>query len=121
LAFFEVDMDAPRVLVPIALFICALIAFKGLLEAVIRLRLMHPGQVDSAVRALLDADRIQRRAGALRTGIALVAIACGASLIEAFGWRDLTAGAVSAITFPLGIGELVYFFLSQRENARLES
>ena len=49
-------MDAPRVLVPIALFVCATIAFKMLLEAVIRLRQMHAGQNESSLRALLDAD-----------------------------------------------------------------
>jgi len=107
-------MDADRVLVPIALFVCALIAFKALLETVIRLRLMHLGQSETTLRALLDADSFQRRAGALRTGIALVSVACGAALIEAFGWRDVTPGAVAAVVLPMGIGELIFFFLSQR-------
>ena len=112
-------MDAQHVLVPIALFICATIAFKALLEAVIRMRLMHVGQSEASLRSLLDADRFQRRAGALRSGIALVALAIGAALIEAFGWRDVTAGAVAAMVLPLGIGELIFFFLSQRESARV--
>ena len=111
-------MDAPRVLVPIALFVCATIGFKLLLEAVIRLRLMHTGQTETTLRALLDADRLQRRYGALRSGIALVALACGAALIEAFGWSDVTPGAVAAIVLPLGLGELIFFFLSQRDSAR---
>jgi hypothetical protein len=115
---FEVDMDADKVLVPIALFVCALIAFKALLEAVIRLRLMHLGQSETTLRALLDADGFQRRAGALRSGIALVALACGAGLIEAFGWRDVTPGAVAAVVLPMGVGELIFFFLSQRQGAR---
>jgi hypothetical protein len=114
----EVVMDYQRVLVPIALFVCATIAFKMLLEAVIRLRHMRLGQSETSLRALLDADRFQRRLGALRTGIALVALACGAGLIEAFGWRDITPGAVAAIVLPLGLGELIFFFLSQRESAR---
>jgi ABC-type uncharacterized transport system permease subunit len=111
-------MDAKQVLVPIVLFVCATIAFKMLLEAVIRLRQMHLGQNETSLRALLDADRFQRRFGALRSGIALVALACGAGLIEAFGWRDVTPGAVAAIVLPLGIGELIFFFLSQRDSAR---
>lgn len=114
-------MDAQHVLVPIALFVCALVAFKALLEAVIRLRLMHLGQNEPSLRALLDTDRFQRRAGALRTGIALVALACGAALIEAFGWRDMTAGAMAAVTLPLGLGELIYYFLSQRDVKRSQS
>jgi hypothetical protein len=112
----EVDMDTPRILVPIALFVCATVAFKALLEAVIRIRLMQIGQSESWMRSLLEADRFQRRAGALRSGIALVALACGAALIEVFGWRDLTPGAVAAVVLPLGIGELI-FFVSQRERA----
>jgi hypothetical protein len=95
-------MDAHHVLVPIALFICALIAFKALLEAVIRLRLMHLGQSETTLRALFDADRFQRRAGALRSGI---------------GWRDVTPGAVAAVVLPLGIGELIFYFISQRQGA----
>jgi hypothetical protein len=117
----EVDMDAPRVLVPIALFVCALIAFKALLEAVIRMRILHVSQSETSLRALLDADRFQRRAGALRSGIALVALACGAALIQAFGWRDVNPGAVAVIVLPMGIGELIFFFLSWRGSAGLES
>jgi hypothetical protein len=111
-------MDAPRVLVPIALFICATIAFKALLEAVIRMRLMQQGQSETSLRALLDADRFQRRSGALRSGIALVALACGAMLIEAFGWSDVTPGAVASVVLPMGIGELLFFFLSRRDDTR---
>jgi hypothetical protein len=111
-------MDAPRVLVPIALFVCATIGLKMLLEAIIRLRLMRPGHSEASLRALIDSDRFQRRSGALRSGIALVALAVGSGLIEAFGWRDVTAGAVAAIVLPLGIGELIFFFLSQRDSAR---
>ena len=111
-------MDAERVLVPIVLFVCATLAFKALLEAVIRMRLMRLGQSETSLRVLLDTDRFQRRAGALRSGIALVALACGAALIEAFGWRDVTPGAVAAVVLPMGIGELLFYFLSQRESAR---
>ena len=111
-------MDAQHVIVPIVLFSCATIAFKALLEAVIRMRLMRLGQSEASLRALLDADRFQRRTGALRSGIALIALACGALLIEAFGWRDVTAGAVAAVVLPMGIGELIFFHFSRRESAR---
>ena len=111
-------MDAQQVIVPIVLFVCATITFRALLEAVIRMRLMRLGQSEASLRALLDADRFQRRAGALRSGIALIALACGALLIEAFGWRDVTAGAVAAVVLPMGIGELIFFYFSQRESAR---
>ena len=114
-------MDAQRVLVPIVLFICATIAFKALLEAAIRMRLMHLGQHESTLRALLEADRFQRRAGALRSGIALVAVALGAALIEAFGWQDVTPGAIAAVVLPLGVGELVFFLISQRMGAGISS
>lgn len=106
---------------PIALFVCATIGLKALLDAVIRLRLMHLGQSETSLRALLDADRTQRRSGALRSGIALVALACGAAVIEAFGWRDVTPGAVAAVVLPMGIGELIFFFVSQRDGAGLKS
>jgi hypothetical protein len=115
----EVDMDdAQHVLVPIVLFVCATLAFKMLLEAVIRLRMMHRDQSEASMRALLDADQFQRRTGALRSGIALVALACGAGLIEVVGWHDVTPGVVAAVVLPLGLGELIFFFLTQRETAK---
>jgi hypothetical protein len=114
-------MDAQRVLIPIALFVCATIAFKALLEAVIRMRLMRLGQSETSLQALLNAEHFQRRAGALRSGIALVALACGAAFIEAFGWRDVTPGAVAAVVLPMGVGELIFYFFSQRKNAGLKS
>jgi hypothetical protein len=82
---------------------------------------MHLGQSETSLRTLFDADRFQRRSGALRSGIALVALAIGAGFIEAFGWRDVTPGAVAAVVLPMGIGELIFFFLSQRESARATS
>jgi hypothetical protein len=111
-------MDAQHVVVPVALFVCALIAFKALLEAVIKLRLMHLGRSEPSLRALLEADIYQRRSSALRTGIALIALACGAGLIEAFGWSDVTPGAVAAVVLPLGLGELLYYYLTQRDSGR---
>jgi len=111
-------MFEQRILVPVVLFVCAFLAFKALLEAVIRLRLMQLGQSETSLRALLDADRFQRRAGALRTGIALVAIALGAALIQAFGWTEVTPGVVATVVLPLGVGELIFFFLSTRDGAK---
>jgi hypothetical protein len=111
-------MDPQRIVVPIALFICGLIAFKALLEAVVKLRLMHLGRNEPSLRAMLEADIYQRRSSALRSGIALVALACGAGLIQAFGWDDITPGAFASVVLPLGLGELLYYFLAQRENGR---
>jgi hypothetical protein len=111
-----VVMDAKEVLVPIALFVCATIGFKALLEAVLKLRMMHRGQSEASLRVLLDADRYQRRFSALRSGIAFVALACGLALIQAFGWQDATPGAIAAVVLPLGVGELTFFYLSQRDG-----
>jgi hypothetical protein len=107
-------MEFMHNLVPIVLFVCATLAFKALLEAVIRLRMMHVGQSETSLRAMFEADRSQRRSSALRSGIALVALACGAALIQAFGWENATPGAVAAVVLPLGLGELLFYYLSQR-------
>jgi hypothetical protein len=109
-------MFEKNVIVPVVLFVCAFMAFKALLEAVIRLRLMHTGHTDTSLRALIDADRFQRRTGALRSGIALIALAIGTALVEAFGWNTVTPGAFAAIVLPLGLGELIFFFLIQRDS-----
>ena len=50
-----------------------------------------------------------------------MALAIGAAIIEVFDWRDVTPGAVAAVVLPMGVGELVFYFLSQRTGAGLES
>src|SRR5689334_1929185 len=104
-------MDDKGTMVPIVLFVCATIAFKALLETVIRLRLMHLHENGSVLQGVIEADRRERRLGSLRNGIALVAAATGAAFVETLGWRDLTAGAIAAVLAPLGLGELLFYFL----------
>src|SRR4051812_1017435 len=61
LPFSGVVMEFMHNLVPIVLFVCATVAFKALLDAVIRMRMMQLGQSETSLRAMLEADRSQRR------------------------------------------------------------
>jgi len=105
-------------LVAISLFVCVTYAFtflvKALIDARARSLLMREGASDpDALRALLAADERQRRFGMLRWGIGLVAIAVGFALIELFGWRDVTPGAIAVLAGTLGLGQLTLYFLSR--------
>ena len=112
-------MNAAVVLAEIALFVCATFAFKALLDAFVRLRMLRVGVTEASLRALIESDVFQRRSGALRSGIALLAMSIGAALIELFGWREITPGAVAAVVAPMGVGELIFYFISQRGVARV--
>ena len=105
-------------LVAISLFVCVTYGFtylvKALLDARARSLLTRDGASDpDALRALLAAEERQRRFGVLRWGIGLVAIAVGFALIEMFGWRDVTPGAIAVLAGALGLGQLALYFLSR--------
>jgi hypothetical protein len=105
-------------LVAISLFVCVTYGFtylvKALLDARARSLLTREGASDpDALRALLAAEERQRRFGLLRWGIGLVATAAGFALIEAFGWRDVTPGAIAVLAGALGLGQITLYFLSR--------
>lgn len=105
-------------LVAISLFVCVTYGFtylvKALLDARARSLLTREGGSDpDALRALLAADERQRRFGLLRWGVGLIAIAIGFALIELFGWRDVTPGAIAVLAGALGLGQIALYILSR--------
>lgn len=107
-------MDLQHTLVPIALFACVTYAFKAVLDAVMRYRLLHEPGTEELLRSLLEGEAAERREASLRWGILLVALAAGFGLIQVFGWTDLTPGTLGALVGSVGIGHLVFHALARR-------
>jgi hypothetical protein len=103
-----------QIIVPLALFICITLAFKLLLEAITRYRMLKEGVSADLLAELLRYDEHQRRLSALRWGIFLVAIGLGFALIEAFGWTRPTPGTLALLAILTGIGQLIHYRLSKR-------
>jgi fatty acid desaturase len=105
--------------VAISLFVCVTYGFtylvKALLDARARSQLTRDGASDpDALRALLAAEERQRRYAALRSGVALIAVAIGFALIAAFGWSEVTPGAIAVLAGAVGAGQLAFYFVSSK-------
>jgi hypothetical protein len=105
---------AKQTLIPLALFFCVTFAFKLLLDAITRYRMMKEGISETLLAELLRHDAKQRRLSSLRWGIFLVAIGLGFAVLQALGWTRPTAGSIALLAILIGAGQLLYFRLSSR-------
>jgi hypothetical protein len=106
-----VDSEA---LLPIVMFLCLTYVFKAVLDAVIRHRMLRMDLSVDYLRAMIENERRQSRIAALRWGLALVALAGAFAVIQAFGWREITPGAIAALAAAVGLAQLVFFVLARR-------
>jgi hypothetical protein len=104
--------------VPIALFLCVTYGFtyaiKALLDARMRSLLARSGTSEELIRAIIQAEDLQRRRASLRWGIILVGLALAFGLIQAFGWNEITPGVVALLAGATGLGNLAFFVLAPR-------
>ncbi|MFT3763323.1 MAG: hypothetical protein QM599_07770 [Pseudoxanthomonas sp.] len=101
-------------IVPVTLFLCITYAIKAVVDAWMRRRIIESHGSEELLRSLLEGDEVRRRQGALRWGSILTLLAVGFGLIEAFGWRDVTPGAIAILLGATGLGNLIYFALGRR-------
>lgn len=104
----------PQSLVPITLFVCIVFAIKIVVEARFRMKLLQAGDADEMLRSVARDEDLRRRHGALRWGIVMVLLACAFGVIEAAGWRDLTAGTLAVLIGAVGLGNLSYYFIARK-------
>jgi len=109
-------MDLQHTLVPIALFVCVTYAFKAVLDAIMRYRLLHEPGTEELLRALLAGEAEERRIASLRWGILLIALALGFVVIQAFGWTDVTPGAIGVLAGSFGLGHLTFYAITRRRR-----
>jgi hypothetical protein len=109
----ESTMDQGAVLGTV-LFVCVTYAFKTVVDAATRYRMLRMGGSEERVRSILQGDEHQRRHASLRWGVVLVALAIAFGLIEAFGWREITPGVIAVLAGATGVGNLAFFAISRR-------
>ena len=102
-------------LIPIALFGSIAYSIKVVVEARARAKLMAANVSQELLRAMLTIEDQQRRQSSLRWGIVLVGLAAAFGLIEAFNWQDASPGAIALLIGATGIGNLVFYKISQKE------
>lgn len=102
------------VLIPITMLVCIAYSIKTVVEARMRGKLLSAGASEEMVRTLMQSEEEQRRHGALRWGVLLLSMAVGFSLIEAFGWDQVTPGVIAVLLAATGVGNLVSYALVRR-------
>jgi len=105
-------------LIPIVMFFCLTYSFtfavKTVVDARMRSLLAKNGVSDDLLRSMLAGEQQQRRFSSLRWGLALVAVGIGFGLIQAWGWTDITPGAVAVLAGAVGLGQLAFFVISTK-------
>lgn len=101
-------------LVPVTLFVCITYAVKLLIDARVRVLLLRSAPSEDDVGNLLRVEEQRTRQASLRTGVTLLTIAVGFGLIELFGIRDLTPGAIAVLAGATGLGNLAFYFVARR-------
>lgn len=100
--------------VPMVLFVCITYAIKIVVDARVRGRIIDTGGSDELVKTIMRDEDQRRRHSSLRWGIVLVAIGVGFGLIQWFGWREVTPGAIAVLAVAVGIGNLVFFAVARK-------
>lgn len=101
-------------LIPITLFAAIAYSIKAVVDARVRKQLVASNGAPDLVRSILAGDESNRRLSSLRWGITLLTLALGFGIVEAAGWRDITAGVIAVLIGALGLGNLASFAASRR-------
>ncbi len=108
------NQDALLPLIPIALFVCAYLAIKSVVDARARRQMVATNGSQDLVRSILEGEETRRRHASLRWGTVLVVLAIGFAIVEAAGWTDVTPGVFAVLLGATGLGNLVAWFAARR-------
>jgi hypothetical protein len=111
-------MNQLHMVIPIVLIVCVTYAFvyaiKAIVDARMRSLLTRAGTSDELIRTIVLGEEQQRRLASLRWGLILVGVAIGFGSIAAFGWDDITPGAIAVLAGATGLANLAFFAISAR-------
>jgi len=109
-------MDLQHILVPIALFACFTYAFKAVLDAVVRQRMLREPGTEDLLHSILKEEQQQRRLSSLRWGLLSLALAGGFAIIQTVGWVELSTGALAILLACTGLGHLIFYALTRNKT-----
>lgn len=102
------------ILLPITLIVGIVYAIKAVVDARLRRHIVNAGGSVEMANSILRDEQLRRRQSSLRWGIVLLTVALGFGLIEWFGWKEITPGLIAVLAGATGLGNLVFFAVSQR-------
>lgn len=109
-------MDLQHIVVPLALFACITYAFRVVVDAVMRHRMLREPGTEDLLRSILQGEQTERRLSSLRWGLLATALAIGFALIQAIGWEQVTAGAIAILLACTGASHLTYYLLTRSRD-----
>jgi hypothetical protein len=104
----------PPELVFISLFVCITYSIKSVVDARARAKLVAANRPDELIRTMLVNEERQRRHAALRWGIVLSCLGIAFALIQVFGWREVTPGAIALLLAATGAGNILAYVVSRK-------
>lgn len=103
-----------RIILPIVIFLCVTYAFKLVVDAYARRKLLESANSPEMIRTAMENEDVRRRQSSLRWGVILVALAVGFELLDVLNLRDTTPSMFAVLLGVTGLGNLIYFFFSRR-------
>jgi hypothetical protein len=103
-------------IVPLALFVSVVFAYKITLDAIMRYRMLREPGTEHLLQSMLQGEQAQRRLTSLRVGLVMIAVAIGFALIELMDIRRVTPGAIALLVGCTGVAHLVYYLLSRKQT-----
>jgi hypothetical protein len=108
--------DILSLLIPMVGFVCLVAIVRAVVDGRLRRRLVETHATQELVLALAEADRHDRRTGALKWGLVLVASGIGFVLIDVCRLGSADPAAYGVLLVCAGAGLLCYHLLQRRRE-----
>lgn len=106
--------DILSLLIPMVGFVCLVAIVHAVVDGRVRRRMVETHASEELVRALAETERHDRRNGALKWGLVLVASGAGFVLISVFRLGSEDPAAYGLLLGCAGVGLLVYQLVQRR-------
>ena len=109
-------MELQHTIVPLALFACITYAFRVVVDAIMRYRMLREPGTEDLLRSMLQGEQTDRRLSSLRWGLLATALALGFGVIAAAGIDGVTPAAIAILLAGTGISQLTYFAITRERR-----
>jgi hypothetical protein len=96
-------MELKQIIVPLALFVCITYAFRVLVDAIMRYRMLREPGTEDLLRSILQGEQAERRLSSLRWGLLATFLATGFAIIDLLGLHEVTPGAIGILLAATGL------------------
>jgi hypothetical protein len=106
-------MELRQIIVPLALFVCITYAFRVLVDAIMRYRMLREPGTEDLLRSILQGEQAERRLSSLRWGLLATFLAIGFAIIDLLDVHDVTPGAIGILLAATGLSQMLYFAITR--------